>query len=177
MENLPDKKKSIADLRERQQKVARIIADGGTAKDAASKLRLSFGMARSDMCDLYRELDVHSSSELQLLLDGPVPPDCTFQGLTPEQEPVARRILEAKALKEIAWELGVGLNTVKRRIAAMKKNLGMEDVAGNKNPARLMKRLREVMIVPVPEPEPDKNMMNETLDPFETGSAMALEVI
>ena len=130
-------------------------------------------MARSDMCDLYKKLDVHSSSELQLLLDGLVPPDCTFQGLTSKQNDVARLLLEAKALKEIAWELGVGLNTVKRRIAAMKKNLGMEDVAGNKNPARLMKRLREVIVVP----EPDKNLMSETLDPFETGSAMSLEVI
>ncbi|MBP7722008.1 MAG: response regulator transcription factor [Alphaproteobacteria bacterium] len=173
MENLPDKKKSIADLGDRQQKIARLIADGGTAKDAASKLKLSFGMARSDMCDLYKKLDVHSSSELQLLLDGLVPPDCTFQGLTSKQNDVARLLLEAKALKEIAWELGVGLNTVKRRIAAMKKNLGMEDVAGNKNPARLMKRLREVIVVP----EPDKNLMSETLDPFETGSAMSLEVI
>ena len=173
MENLPDKKKSIADLGDRQQEIARLIADGGTAKDAASKLKLSFGMARSDMCDLYKKLDVHSSSELQLLLDGLVPPDCTFQGLTSKQNDVARLLLEAKALKEIAWELGVGLNTVKRRIAAMKKNLGMEDVAGNKNPARLMKRLREVIVVP----EPDKNLMSETLDPFETGSAMSLEVI
>ena len=173
MENLPDKKKSIADLGDRQQKIARLIADGGTAKDAASKLKLSFGMARSDMCDLNKKLDVHSSSELQLLLDGLVPPDCTFQGLTSKQNDVARLLLEAKALKEIAWELGVGLNTVKRRIAAMKKNLGMEDVAGNKNPARLMKRLREVIVVP----EPDKNLMSETLDPFETGSAMSLEVI
>lgn len=156
-----EKRKLIASLSKGEKPVFGLIAQGHSAKEIAAQLNISIKTVEFHKTNILDKFNVRSTVRLWAALDeddAPYKHLLEDMGFTaPRQQELILLLLDGMQIAEISDAMKISRKTAEFYKLEIYRNLGVNDIAGFRKEIR--KRVRE------------------RLGPFETGSAMALEVV